>query len=79
MFTDGYSSEAVVPPRVGPRRTGRTGRIGRTERARRTERSAYASIRLADRSRAKLRASSRDTCIWETPSSALICDCVRLL
>jgi hypothetical protein len=46
---------------------------------RRPERSAYASIRLADRNRAKLRASSRDTCIWETPSSALICDCVRLL
>ncbi|CAM5381586.1 hypothetical protein STENM223S_09693 [Streptomyces tendae] len=33
---------------------------------------AYASIRFADLSRWKLRASSRETCIWETPSSALI-------
>ena len=39
----------------------------------------YASTRFAERRRAKLRASSRDTCIWETPSSALICDWVRLL
>lgn len=42
-------------------------------------RSGYASIRFADRSRWKLRASSRETCIWETPSSALIWDWVRLL
>lgn len=60
-------------------RTRETTETRHTSRRPTPERSAYASIRLADRSRAKLRASSRDTCIWETPSSALICDCVRLL
>lgn len=57
----------------------RVRRVRRVRSGPRWPAAGYASIRFAERRRWKLRASSRETCIWETPSSALICDWVRLL